>query len=489
MIDNFLEKLKLTQPEAVIGRINRELPRDIMEGVKKMRLKSTDYLYKEIDEKDEDYNTRLTNRTDLAPAFRKTIEDMLSKIFIKKISFESEEDRIKDFSVNVDNRGNDLDDFSQKIAHNTLVNGLWFIEVIGSTDVIVNRKIKFKSIDCNDVNWFKVNEAGKIDLFSYKVTNYETNLNDYKEVLVEYIYAYRLKTVKEQEGSNAGSKDQVFFYTYKKKDLESDYVLQGEPVLIDNLDEIPVVPVYFESKENEKGLNPAIPLQDLADKTILHWNKYSYYDNIVTLSSIPFIHLRGMDQLNRETEQDTSVKLTTKKMIATTYNTEIKWVQPTADASNQIKDLVSRIEEDMKIMGSEFLSTQSFLTATESVLNSLDTASKSSNFAIQIEKALKKCFEIAKKFLQLDFEYSLEVNKNIQIFKDENVYAILDSLHNKQVISDSQFIEYINKLKILGFDIDEEKRVDLLEKEGKVLNNDINALNNMLNQEEQSEDN
>jgi hypothetical protein len=197
-----------------------------------------------------------------------------------------------------------------------------------------------------------------------------------------------------------------------------------------------------------------------------------------------------MDQLNRETEQDTSVKLTTKKMIATTYNTEIKWVQPTADASNQIKDLVSRIEEDMKIMGSEFLSTQSFLTATESVLNSLDTASKSSNFAIQIEKALKKCFEIAKKFLQLDFEYSLEVNKNIQIFKDENVYAILDSLHNKQVISDSQFIEYINKLKILGFDIDEEKRVDLLEKEGKVLNNDINALNNMLNrEEEQSEDN
>ena len=45
-------------------------------------------------------------------------------------------------------------------------------------------------------------------------------------------------------------------------------------------------------------------------------------------------------------------------------------------------------------------------------------------------------------------------------------------------------------MKLLGFEIDEEKRKELLEKEGKLFNTDINNLNNMLNQEEQaSEDN
>jgi hypothetical protein len=229
----------------------------------------------------------------------------------------------------------------------------------------------------------------------------------------------------------------------------------------------------------------------MADKTLFHWNKYSYYDNLVTISAIPTLSITGLRNFNNKEDAE-EVKLSAKKIMAfEDADTQVQWVTQPSDSSMQIKELVDRIDNEMKIMGSEFLDIQkSFSTATEAVLNSLDTASKASNFAILIEKSFKKCFEIAFEFIALNSKFELEVNKNVQIFKDEEVFRILDGLHSKNIISDSQFIEYINKMKLLGFEIDEEKRKELLEKEGKLFNTDINNLNNMLNQEEQaSEDN
>jgi hypothetical protein len=484
--DKLLSKLKLTSSDAVFGRQKRKLARDIMEGVNKMRSMSTTYLYKDVDEADEDYTARLTKRTSLSPAFKKTIEDIINKIFIKKISFtyDTKDERVDQILNNIDKRSNDLNEFAKKIAYNCLVNGIWFVEVNANTAILNQQKFSFKSIDCNDVNWYKLNEEGKIELFSYNVKTYETNPITYEEELIEYIYCYELKN----DGKSLADKDYVVMTTYRKTPL-SDYV--GSFTTLSNITQIPVVPFYFDAKENEKLLNADVPLSDMADKTLFHWNKYSYYDNLVTISAIPTLSITGLRNFNNKEDAE-EVKLSAKKIMAfEDADTQVQWVTQPSDSSMQIKELVDRIDNEMKVMGSEFLDIQkSFSTATEAVLNSLDTASKASNFAILIEKSFKKSFEIAFEFIALNSKFELEVNKNVQIFKDEEVFRILDGLHSKNIISDSQFIEYINKMKLLGFEIDEEKRKELLEKEGKLFNTDINNLNNMLNQEEQaSEDN
>jgi hypothetical protein len=483
--DKLLAKLKLTSSDAALGRQKRKLARDIMEGLNKMRSMSTTYLYKDIDEAEEDYTARLTKRTSLSPAFKKTIEDIVNKIFIKKISFsyDTEDERVDTILNNIDKRSNDLNEFAKKIAHNCLVNGIWFVEVNVNTAILNQQKFSFKSIDCNDVNWYKLDDEGKIELFSYNVKTYETNPETFEEELVEYIYCYQLKN----DNITLADKDYVVMTTYRKTP-NSDYV--GKYTVLSNITQIPVVPFYFDAKENEKLLNADVPLNDMADKTLLHWNKYSYYDNLVTISAIPFLNISGLRGVSNSEDAE-EVKLSAKKIMAfEDTDAKVSWVVQPSDSSTQIKELVDRIENEMKVMGSEFLDIQkSFSTATEAVLNSLDTASKASNFAIQLEKSLKKCFEIAFEFIALNTNFELEVNKNVQIFKDEEVFRILDGLHSKNIISDSQFIEYINKMKLLGFEIDEEKRKELLEKEGKLFNTDINNLNNMLNQEQASEDN
>lgn len=492
------EQIEKRSADSEKAKINRRLLRALRAGEDAMRQQSvTDnllnssvytindkdvlmykkkpFLLREKNEKDENFWARLLYKTSLFSGTKKTINDISDRIFAKSIVFEHyNENFTKHILTNFDGCGSGLTEVAERIHKDGSWNGCSFI-VVNQPTTQRYEENSFPTVvvvDPNDVLQLEIGENNRTELFKYTYTYQRVvDIFNIEEVTVVDYYYYN-------------KNNQTVLRRYEKVNDE-DYIEVIKDKILP-IKEIPVVEYYPET--DKKGLDCDLPFQDIADKNLTHWIFNSVYISLVDYSSRSFIFGKGFEPNKTNKDKDGNIVLEYgmhNVYINKSTNAEMKWVQADSKSSDMIRTFLIDLKDEMKMLGSEFLETKAFMSATEVKYQTADSNNRASKFAINLEKALDKIIRIMLEWQKMDVEdFTLEVNKNIGLTKDDEIFDKATQLHDKLVISDKHYREISKMTGYLSNDKTEEEILEELEKEGKLFgSNNIMLLEDEENKE------
>jgi hypothetical protein len=429
------------------------------------------YLPREKNEAEESYNFRVAYRTSLFTGTAKSINDINDRIFSKpvKFSMEDDEDFEKHILTNFNGSGAGINEFAKSSNKEALWSGCAFI-LANQNSGVTNKENMPNAvlIRPNDIYDLSYDKKGNIEVFKHSYT-YEERIDEFESQSVTFFDIYYYKNGK------------PFLSKYKKIE-EGEYSQEFSDFL--SISQIPIVEIYPET--DKKGLLCNKPYQNMAWKNLTHWIYNSIYMTLVDISSRSFIFGSGFkpDKNNVDEDGNFTVKYGIHTMhINKDPSADMKWVQADSKSTDMIKEFLRSLEDEMKMLGSEFLETKAIMTATEVKYSTSDTNNRAQNFAFNLEKALKKTVEIMLEWHNKEgTEFDLEVNKNIGLTKDEEVFTIANALNDKNIISDKELRNISKKVGYLNSEKTEEEFLEELEAEGKAFSG-TNLLN--INKEEE----
>ncbi len=451
-MDKIIDLVEKRSKDSEAGVQKRTLLRTLREGEDAMRQKATVYLPQEKNEDGSDYEYRKDNRTSLYSGTEKSIEDINNRIFSQEVTFESDNEELN-FMIkeNFTGSGIGINEFAKNYNLDALWNGGTFALVNFDTGLTFENDPYVLSIDINNVFDMRYNEKGKLILFKY-LSETEESVDLFTTIMVKYMYLYHVD-----------ENDNVILQTYRMTEEEEDYLLFNEVNLPKQFTEIPVVPLFPSSRS--KNLNPDRPYQTMANKNKTHWNFNSIYMQLVNIASGAFLFSKGFRI------GENPIKFGIKSLYsAEEKEADIKWIQANSDSADMIRTFLEDLKEEMKMLGSEFLETKQVMTATQAVINTADTSSKASTFAQNLEDSLIKIVNFMLLWKNTSEEYMLMVNKNVGITKDRESFDIVNSLNDKNVVSDKDLRLVASSLGYLPTDVSEDEFVENLEDEGKIFN-------------------
>ncbi len=452
MENKLIDSVEKRSKDSEEGIQKRTLLRTLREGEDAMRAKATVYLPQEKNESSEDYEYRKDVRTSLYSGTEKSIDDINNRIFSQEVTFESDDEELN-FMIkeNFTGAGVGINEFAKNYNLDALWNGGAFALVNFDTGLSFENDPYTLSIDINNVFDMRYNQKGKLILFKY-LSEVEESVDLFNTLATKYMYLYYVDET-----------DTVRLQTYRMTEEEEDYSLINEIPLPKQFTEIPVVPLFPASRF--KSLNPDRPYQTMANKNKTHWNFNSVYMQLVNIASSAFLFAKGIDQ------KTSPIKFGIKSMYSTdSKDGDIKWVQADTNSSDMIRTFLEDLKDEMKMLGSEFLETKQVMTATQAVINTADTSSKASTFAQNLEDSLIKIIDFMLLWKNKDIDYTLMVNKNVGITKDRETLDIVNSLNDKNVVSDKDLRLVASSLGYLPTDVSEEDYIENLENEGKFFN-------------------
>lgn len=415
------------------------------------------FLPMEKHESPEQFVYRALYRTSLYNGTKKSINDINDRIFSQSIKFTCEQDEVfkEHIEYNFDGSGTGLNEFAKMYNKDALWNGCSFILVnqnsgVTNKDNLPNAVL----ISANDVEILRKDNKGKISAFKHTYT-VEEEIDEFETKIATYRDIYFYKNGRPH-------------LTKYKKIEEGEYEIEFDDAL--SIDEIPIVELYPETERKDLLCNR--PYQDMANLNLTNWIFKSTYMTLVDIASRSFIFANGVKENAEKIPYGIFTMFTNSNPSA-----DMKWIQADSKSSDMIKDLLSDNQEEMKMLGSEFLETKATLTATEVKYSTSDTNSRAQNFAFNLEKALEKAVELMFKWHKKEStEFQVEVNKNIGLTKGEEIFDRAVLLNDKNVISDKELRETSKKLGYINADKEEEEYVEDLNNEGKAFGG-----SNMLN--------
>lgn len=289
-----------------------ELVADLWRGTDAMREASTTYLPKEPAEVAANYARRL-DRTVLYPAYKQAILSAVGKLFAKDITVERATPEMEYVLDNLDEDSNNLEVFAQEATRSALHYGCSYILI----DYPVVEDGAFADatpywvlieapaiLEASPIKWDGKNRLGVFrfqEQVAYRASEFEVK---YQTQVKEF----RLDP----------STDTVTFRVFQLKN--SQWVVVDEGTLVGMVD-IPVVPMYG----NKVGYYLGSPtFYDLARENVLNWQLQSDYQNIVHMSSVPMLMVKGAGG-----EYDENG---VKRVVIISPNTVLDFANPDADA-------------------------------------------------------------------------------------------------------------------------------------------------------------
>ncbi len=419
------------------------------------------YLPKEKDESAENFNFRVLYKTSLYAGTSKSINDINDRIFSQAIKFESDDEAFKEMVLNnFDGAGTGINEFSKRWNKDGLWAGCAFL-LVNFNDGQRNdyNMPNVVRINADDVLDLSKDTSGNIEVFKYTFT-YQERVDEFESVNVKCVDILFYN----ENGIPAMSR-------YKCFD-DGDYTVDFERQELD-IDVLPIVELYPES--DTESLLCDRPYQNMADKNLTHWIFKSNYMNLVDVASRAFIFGSGFtaDSIPEDENGKKKLKFGIKTMhLNKNKDAKMEWVQADSNSADMIKTMLDDLEEEMKMLGSEFLETKAIMTATEVKYSTSDTNNRAQNFAFNLEKSLNKAIELMLKWRgREDEEFILEVNKNIGLTKEEEIFEKVNLLNDKNIVSDKEVREVAQKVGYLTHEKTEEDFVEDLENEGKTLSN------------------
>ncbi len=397
------------------------LPRSLMRGTRGMKEAGETFLTKNALESDAAYEKRL-EASALLNAYRKTVLFLAGQVFQSDVIFSEEvPQEVVDMTEDIDGKYNSIHVFAKRIFINGLGNGMShiLIDAPSTGDGILtvaeekekNIRPYFREIQAMDLIGFRFFEDGTLELVRIAES---VDKPDGK---------FGIKTV---------PRVRVYYSTgmwelYERGDNKEYSLIQSGQLSFKG---IPIVSFIPGEEINE--LLGETPLMDLAELNLYHWRTSSDQTNILHIGRVPLLFGRHMSVEKLPVGTATF-------MNSEDDNSDLKYVEITgasiAAGANDIKET----EAKMALYGLQQLVPRTGnMTATEKAITSAESQSSLGTWAVELENALQRAFEIFMQFSSNIFpENGIKVNKeyNFGIANEQELRSILDA-NEKGIISD-----------------------------------------------------
>lgn len=456
----------------------------IMGGLKSLREAAQEYLPKFEAETQKAYDSRLKN-TRLTNIFADIIKDLSMRPFETPVQLsEDTADQIKEFAEDVDERGNSLNTFSEKLFEYALQDGIVWVLVDYTKGVDEGATMAEERAIGARPFWACYRAADVLAVYTARVAGMERVVHArLREVSVERV-GFEEKTVERVRVFRQEGTARPEWEVWKKVAKTSigtnavgadDWEMEEGPYPLD-IDVIPLVPIVFGDRVGT-GWRIDPPLRDAAYLQIELYQEENALKNIRTYTAFPMLAANGMsapldhDGKPKELVTGPNAVLWSNVGVAGSPPGSWAYVEPAGQSLTFLRENIKDTIKELRELGRQPLTSYSGnLTVITTVV-----AAKKGNSAIQVwagmlKNGLLNCIHMTAKWLDLSEDYKADVMVHDDIdlgvgddssFKD--VMSMGPSATNPEpLISRITVIDEAKRRGVLSSTYDAEKDAELI---------------------------
>jgi hypothetical protein len=436
------------------------LPRALMGGTRAMRKAGVKYLPKEAAESADAYQSRV-NRSTLFNGFKKTVKDMTGKVFSKPVTFEDDVDpQLVAWAEDIDNAGRHINVFACDVFRDTMQTGFSGLltdmppanpgETLAQEQA-AGRRPYICHIKAEDIiGWQYEVIAGKVVLTQLRIREVAKEKDgEFGEICVPQVRVlYRGRWEIWREATQGADKGKWVLWRSGESSIK---------------DKITFAPVYF---ARNGVMTSDLPLDELADLNVAHWQSQSDQRNILHVARVPILFMSGF-------AEDDTVEIGASKAVRTSNaDADMKYVEHNGAAIEAGDKDLSNLEFQMQTMGLQLLAkTEGPDTATGEVRADQKENSPLAMMATALQDALEQSFGFMAEFAGLNFKAggSIVVNKDFGIQLGAATLDNLLNMVNSGQISKETFWAELQRRGVLSDSFDPEVEKDRLASEAPAL--------------------
>ncbi|PRC92665.1 DUF4055 domain-containing protein [Solimicrobium silvestre] len=398
--------LKVNEPSDAITAMQPDWAKvdALVGGTKAMRAAGKAYLPQWPSEKDASYEYRLKTST-LFNAFSHTVENMAGKPFSEPIAFDKVDETIQTWFDNIDLAGRNLHVFANEVLKSGLKYGLTHILVDYQRTEGVQTLADEKAMGARPYV-IHIPPGAILGWMSDVVHGVEmlTQVRILENVTVPD-GSFGTKLIQQVRVLEVGK-----WATFRKgtdgewAKFDSGAVMQKAGV---PLNFIPLVTYYG---KRTGFMTADLPLGDLADLNIKHWQSTSDQDSILHTARVPILAVFGDD---RDEDNSKPVVIGAGSIFNLPLGADAKFVEHTGAAIGAGRQSLQDLEAQMRLIGAELLiDATGDVSATQAALDTAQQQSKLSAMVQNLEDTLDQVTDIMSAWA------GITNDGDITIFKD-----------------------------------------------------------------------
>lgn len=420
---------------------------DVVQGTHRLREMAHKYLPRLDGESDKAYNLRV-DKAALKNIYKKTLTKAIGNMLKNGITTEVE-------TENVDAKGGDLEGFISRVGFTAAKFGIAYVLIDAPN---FEGELNLQQLEEMDFSpYFQIINNLKIKEIEYFIrgSSYILSYIEYQIILPDLEGDIR-KSFKLSE-------DGVIWRIEKMLDGDSRESI--EEGIIDS-PRIPIVPVY--GSESEYKFINTPPYLDLAYYNILHFQATSDASIAHHVAATPMLFMRDSASSQRDEKGNVverEVNISPWSVIDTTSpDSEVGWIETNGNSLTQHREWLKHIESDMDELSLNFNLESPDATATANNLHAAENQAGILFIKKELERAVREMYIFVDWFMGTNTPSEFEINSvGIGTLSPEQMQSI-DTLHDKRLVSDKQYVDIINRT--LPFDIEyEEPEQDQQEEE------------------------
>lgn len=387
-----------------------QLPDTLWQGVSAMKELGRFYLPQEVAEQDADYLLRL-NRTTLFPGFERTIQQSVGKIFAQAITLGANTAPIISLMASdMDQQGRDISAFAREVFSLAVRHGVSYILVDYPT--ASGNEETFTLADERALGLrpyaLSISLRQVLEIRSAIVKGVERcTMFRFKEVITEIIpdpYLFGTINIEQVRIFRLNPDDETVTYELWRENVDTrEWFLFQAPIILPNVDAIPIVPVYTNRTSFFMGTPP---LLSLAELNLAHWRQTSDLNHILHFASVPLYFGAGWDPSFDENGIIKPVVISPNSLLLQKDpGAKFEIVEHGGKAIDTLMTHIKEIEDKMAVMGLELtISKPGSQTATQTAIETAEANSILQDMAEQLENALETVMKIMCAYLNVPEE-------------------------------------------------------------------------------------
>lgn len=260
----------------------------------------------------------------------------------------------------------------------------------------------------------------------------------------------------------------IWRYIEDKKGNKDWYVHDAGTMDIKNSDgELYIPLVSFYTKR--KGLMLSdVPLEDLADLNIEHWQSKSDQRSILTAARFPMLAVSGSTGEDDATGKKINIGPYT--LLSTPDpNGKYYYVEHTGAAIGAGRQDLRDLEDQMASYGAQFLKKKADIeSATARILDSTETISELQAVALNFKDAVEQALKVTADWLKLPSGGSITLDAGLSISLDGTDLQTLTEARRNRDISRPTYLGELKRRDVLSDDFDPELNDEELNEENDV---------------------
>jgi len=387
----------------------------LMEGTLAMKAAGEEYLPKEPEESEKNYQCRL-ERTYLLNVYRRTVMYLSGQVFSRPMILQDDNvEEVFELAENIDRQNNNMDVFCKKVFEQALVDGISFILVDyppAPTDL--NKETEKKlgvrpywvHIPIGSLIGWKTEERdGSTILTQIRI----------KETIEKPKGKYGIEMVSRIRVINIGSYE-IYEDSSGGKEATWKLIESGPTTFIG---EIPLA--VFMPGDFITTMTARPPLEDLGYLNLAHWQSLSDQTNILHYARVPLLFGKLL------ADDPTKIAIGPNRMIhSNREESSLNYVEHSGAAIGSGRESLDDIESRMALYGLQLLIPKTGrVTATEKALSSGESDCTLKTWTLMFKDTIEQCLVFTYKWMKLEDPGSVNLNTEYRLLQTADADVLI----------------------------------------------------------------